>query len=134
MSQISNVMAKLSGIHKALVAAMNENVSRNRSRGEVLTRSHFSPEDAGHYFTQAASYVELLRKLLPDLYGDFQTIDTKPTSKMADASPGVSSPDHYSRPQVERLVRDIDQIFEIRANSELEAPKRVAPRRVFISH
>ena len=134
VNQISNVLAKLSGIRKALLAAMNENVSRARSRGEVLTRSHFSPDDAEHYFVQAASHIESLRKLLPDLYGDFHAIETKPTLKMAETSPGVSSPDRYSRPQVERLVRDIDQVFEIRANSELQAPRRDARGRVFISH
>jgi Predicted nucleotide-binding protein containing TIR -like domain len=41
---------------------------------------------------------------------------------------------HYSRSQIERLSRDIDQIFEIRANSELEQPKQEALRRVFITH
>jgi predicted nucleotide-binding protein len=41
---------------------------------------------------------------------------------------------YYSRSQVERLIRDIEQIFEIRANSELEQPKQEALRRVFITH
>lgn len=134
MSQIPNVLAKLSGIHKALLAAMNENVSRARSRGEVLTRTRFSPEDAQHYFVQAASHIDSLRTLLPDLYGDFHAIETAPTLKMADIGPGVPSPNHYSRAQAERLVRDIEQIFEIRANSELQAPKRDSRGRVFISH
>lgn len=44
---------------------------------------------------------------------------------------------NYSRAQIERLVRDIDQLFELRANSELAQPQ-AAPseplRRVFISH
>jgi hypothetical protein len=37
MSELSVAMAKLSGIQKALAAVMHENVSRNRSAGEVLT-------------------------------------------------------------------------------------------------
>jgi len=32
------------------------------------------------------------------------------------------------------LRYDIDQVFEIRANSELEQPKHEAVRRVFITH
>lgn len=134
MSQTPNLMAKLSGIRKALVAAMNENVSRNRSGGDVLTRSNFSPDQVEHYFTQAANHVDALKTLLPDLYGDFQNIETKPALAMADPAPNAPAPMHFSRAQVERLVRDIDQVFEIRANSELETPKPTAPQRVFISH
>lgn len=134
LNQLANVLAKLSGIRKALTAAMNENVSHNRSRGEILTRSHFPPDEAGHYFTQTSTHVELLRQLLPDLFGDFQKIDTTPAMKMAEVTPGVPIQDHYSRAQAERLIRDIDHIFEIRANSELAAPKQAIPRRVFISH
>ena len=134
MNQTPNLMAKLSGIRKALVAMMNENVSRNRSGGDVLTRSNFSPDQVEHYFTQAASHVDAIRMLLPDLYGDFQTIETKPTLEMGAPSPNATAPMHFSRAQAERLVRDIDQVFEIRANSELEPPKPTAPLRVFISH
>ena len=44
---------------------------------------------------------------------------------------------HYGRDQLERLARDIDQVFEIRANSELSQPTRQAnteEKRAFISH
>ena len=40
----------------------------------------------------------------------------------------------FPRRQVEKLARDLDQIFELRANSELEQPKKESPRRIFISH
>lgn len=53
---------------------------------------------------------------------------------MVSTVPGQPAPVHFSRAQVERLVRDIDQVFEIRANSELEQPKQEAARRVFITH
>src|SRR5206468_7412274 len=82
-----------------------------------------------HYFTQAATHVETLKRLLPDLYGDFQGIETEPKTAVVGRDPM-----HYSRSQAERLVRDIDQVFEIRANSELEQPKQEALRRVFITH
>lgn len=134
MSELSTVMAKLSGIRKAVVSAMNENVSRNRSAGEVLTRSNYPPDAVQHYFVQASSHLEKLRQLLPDLYGDFQAIKTEPQAVMAPPGPGLPEPMHFSRAQADRLVRDIDQIFEIRANSELEQPKSEPMRRVFITH
>jgi len=134
MSELSTTMAKLSGIRKAVVAAMNENVSRNRSRGEVLTRASYPADLIQHHFAQAAGHLETLKKLLPDLYSDFQAIKTEPAMKMMAPGPGEPDPMHFSRAQAERLVRDIDQIFEIRANSELEQPKQEAARRVFITH
>ena len=133
MSQMSILVAKLAGIRKALTDVMEENVSRNRSRGEVLTRASFDPELVAHYFSQAATHVEKLIELMPDMYGDFQAISTEPSLEMM-AKPDGTVPKHFSRAQTERLVRDIDQIFEVRANSELEQPRRQAPQRVFISH
>lgn len=134
MTQASTLLAKLAGVRKSVMAAMNENVSRNRSGGEVLTRTNFAPDQVEHYFKQAAAHAESLRALLPDLYGDFQEIETKPALEMTSPKPDVPPPWHFSRAQMERLVRDIDQVFEIRANSELQVPKTEAPRRVFISH
>jgi predicted nucleotide-binding protein len=133
MSQMSILVAKLAGIRKALTDVMEENVSRNRGRGEVLTRASFDPELVAHYFSQAAAHVEKLKELMPDMYGDFQAIGTEPSLEMM-AKPDGTVPKHFSRAQTERLVRDIDQIFEVRANSELEQPRRQAPQRVFISH
>ena len=134
MTEVSNSMAKLSGIRKALIAATSENVSRNRGAGEVRTRATFQPDHVQHYFTQAASHLQALRKLLPDLYSDFQEIGVNPETEMAPVGPAERGAMHFSRSQLERLVRDIDQIFEIRANSELEQPKQKGDRRVFISH
>jgi predicted nucleotide-binding protein len=134
MSELSTAMAKLAGIRKALVVVMNENVSRKRSAGEVLTRTNYAPDHVQHYFAQAASHLETLKKLLPDLYSDFQAIKTEPEMTMVAPDPGQAAPTHFSRAQAERLVRDIDQMFEIRANSQLEQPKPEAARRVFITH
>ncbi|WP_027715410.1 TIR domain-containing protein [Desulfuromonas sp. TF] len=134
MTELSTTMAKLSGIQKAVESVMNENVSRARGRGEVLTRANFQPDLVEHYFTQAAALVDKLKKLLPGLYGDFQTINTEPETEMAPSGPEQKVVWHYSRRQTEKLVRDIEQIFELRANSELEQPKIESQRRVFISH
>jgi len=135
MTDLSTTMAKLAGIRKALAASMAENVSRNRSASEVKTRATFSPDLVQHYFVQAASHLESLRTLLPKFYSDFQEFKVEPETEMVALKAGEPAQRHYSRAQVERLVRDIDQVFEIRANSELEQPKsKPAPRRVFISH
>ncbi|MDB6062685.1 MAG: DNA-binding protein [Verrucomicrobiaceae bacterium] len=133
MNVLSITMAKLSGIQKAVTALMNENVSRNRS-SEVLTRSTFQPDLAQHYFIQAARLLEDLKQALPDLYGDFQPIKVEPEVAMTAPIPNQETPYHFSRAQTERLIRDIDQIFELRANSELEQPKSELVRRVFITH
>lgn len=134
MSEIAVAMAKLAGIRNAVLSVMNENVSRNRSAGQVLTRSSFSPETIQHYFVQSASFIDSLRKLLPAFYGDFQAIKTEPEMQMASPGPGQPAPMHFSRAQAERLVRDIEQIFEIRANSELASPQQPSIQCVFISH
>ena len=134
MSDLSNAMAKLAGIKQAVVGLMNENVSRNRSGGEIKTRSNYPPDQIQHYFWQASTHLETLKKLLPDLYSDFQQIETWPKMTMAEVTPGQPAPVHFSRAQAERLVRDIDQIFEVRANSELAQPKPAAARRVFLTH
>lgn len=126
MSELSTTMAKLSGIRKALIAASNEKVSAFRN--ETRMQQTYRPDQVRHYFIQAATHVETLKRLLPDLYGDFHRIQTEPETEM------MSSSRQYSRSQVERLIRDIDQIFEIRANSELEQPKQEGFRRVFITH
>lgn len=134
MSELSIAMAKLSGIRKALVSVMNENVSRFRSKGEILTRASYPPDLAQHYFTQAAGHLDTVKRLLPNLYSDFQTIKTSPEMQMAATESGQPGPMYFSRGQVDRLIRDIDQMFEIRANSELEPPKQDAVRCVFITH
>lgn len=134
MTELALAMAKLAGIRKAILAVMDENVSRNRSGGHVLTRGNYTPDLVKHYFHQSADLLNQLKQLLPDLYGDFQSIKTEPETEMASPGPDMPAPFHYSRSQAERLVRDIDQIFEIRANSELAQPKEQSICRVFISH
>jgi predicted nucleotide-binding protein len=134
MSEFAVALAKLAGIRKALRAFADENVSRNRGKGEVLTRSTFPPEFVQHYFDQTAALTDLLREMSPDLYGDFQSIGTVPKREMMAASPNQPPPMHFSRDQAEQLIRDIDQIFEIRANSKLNEPKQPGPQAVFITH
>jgi predicted nucleotide-binding protein len=127
-------MSKLAGINKAMEAVMSENISRGRDNGHVLTRTNFEPDLVSHHFMQAANCLDSLKKLLPDLYGDFQPIVVEPDTPMTPPASGQPAAVHYSRRQAERLCRDIGQIFELRANSELEQPKQEAQRRVFLTH
>jgi len=131
MSELSTTMAKLAGIRKALIAASNETITPFRHATRL--RPTYPPDQVQHYFIQAAIHVETLKKLLPDLYGDFHPIETEPETEMVSPNRPAQSR-HYSRSQVMRLIRDIDHVFEIRANSELEQPKQEARRGVFITH
>lgn len=130
---VSTLMAKLAGIRKSLDDVLNENISRNRSQGETRLRANYEPGLVEHYFEQANGHINKLRILLPELYGDFQATETEASVKMA-TGPNDLKPNFFGRQQLERLVRDIDQVFEIRANSELQQPVREKPRRVFVTH
>ncbi|WP_041741336.1 TIR domain-containing protein [Collimonas fungivorans] len=133
MSDISIAMAKLAGIQKSVQSALGEDVSRNRG-GIPQHRRSFNPMDVVHYFKQAAVQLAILQKYMPDWYSDFHQLPLEPELQMM-ATPEDVRPMHFSRAQMERLVRDIEQLFEIRANSQHSASQvKVAPRKVFISH
>jgi hypothetical protein len=102
MADLATVMAKLSGIRKAVIAVMGENVSRGRSAGEVLTRRSFAVKDVGHYFVQSSALLEQLRQLLPALYGDFQPVVTIPELQTVSEQKGGEATFLYSS----RLLRN----------------------------
>src|SRR3954452_17083707 len=104
MDELGTVMAKLSGIRKAVVALLDETAREN------LPRRSFQPEIIGHQFKQAASLVDRLRILLPTLYDDFQPMNSDPSVTMSPKD-GAPTPNHFARHQLEQLRRDIDQIF-----------------------
>jgi predicted nucleotide-binding protein len=109
-------------------------VSRHRNSKEPVYRSSFEPTEFGHYFQRSSAQLDALRQALPNLYGDFQALPVEPASQMMGTG-GQPGPMHYSRAQMERLLRDIKEIFEIRAASEHASPiAKSSPRRVFISH
>lgn len=130
VSTVSASIAKLAGIRKALQASLDEQVGRSQ-----LPIQNYSVDAVAHYFTGAAKELQVLRRELPDLYVDFAEFPTVPQTQMARMAAGVEPEWRYGRSQLQRLARDIDQIFEIRANSELVAPATASrPARVFISH
>lgn len=128
-------MAKLAGIRKAVAAALDEKIL-TRSR-EADPRRNFDPDAVGYHFKQTANLVNRLRELLPNLYLDLQQIATEPTSEVVMLGKSNETRLFYGREQLERLGRDIDQVLEIRANSELSQPAARAAkelRRIFVSH
>lgn len=132
MNDVAAALAKLAGTRKAVANALENEVT---GRGERI-RQNYPSDEVGHYFDGTAAQMEILCEHLPELFADFQSIDTQPRVEMARGSDGIKPANRYSRRQLEILLRNIDQIFEIRANSELRSPSPMpAPvRRVFISH
>ena len=129
MSNPSTAFAKLAGVLKS-VKTLLEQTKRSDVRS-IRPKSNFSPDDVKHYFDMALTQLNVLKENLPDLYADFPEINAKPITKMAE---GAEHPYHFGRNQLKSLVRDIEQILELRANSELATPVSSAPVRVFISH
>lgn len=136
MATVATAMAKLAGIRKAIAAVLDEKVNVERLGGRV--RTTFAPGLVGYYFRHAKELVDELGALLPDLYGDFQPLPVQPRQQMAEKNPDGTPVLYFSRSQLEHLARDIDQVFEIRAHSELAEPAAAARpaivKRVFISH
>jgi len=130
MGNISASMAKLAGTRKAIQLMLE----MDNGRGQPIRQ--FPDSWAAQHFASTAKELDLLRKNLPDLYGDFTSIGTKPLVETTAVRPATEPSWWYGRSQIERLGAVIDQIFEIRAHSELSVPQQqTAPkRRVFISH
>ncbi len=128
MSSSQTIFAKLAGVLKSIKTLLDETSSgvyKSRPMG------NFNPNDVKKYFDLADSQLVMLKQALPDLYDDFCDFDVEPNVKMAD---GADFPCYFGRSQLQSLVRDIEQIFELRASSELAVPMEKNPVKVFISH
>ncbi len=133
MNDVSIAMAKLAGIQKSVRSALTEDQGRNPGGIPQYARS-FKPSDVGYYFTQAALQLEVLKNSLPEWFGDFPVLSSEPEMQMI-ATAAEQKPMHFSRAQLERLSRDIDHLFEIRANCQPAPTQRKEPvMRTFISH
>ncbi|MCU7804984.1 MAG: nucleotide-binding protein [Candidatus Thiodiazotropha sp. (ex Lucinoma borealis)] len=126
MDNSQTALAKLAGVLKSVQTLLEQT-----KRGDARPIDNFSPDDVKPYFEMAYAQLGVLKESLPELYGDFPVLNVEPLTKMAE---GADHPYRFGRNQLESLVRDIEQIFEVRANSELAAPVSSAPARVFISH
>ena len=126
MSNVAIALAKLAGINKAVKAILDDTNLKN-SR----PINNFSSSDVGNYFSGTVSQLAVLKENIEPLYGDFAPIQGDPEIKMSEGSP---EPFRYGREQLKSLARTIDQMFELRANSELAAPEAKVASKIFISH
>ena len=129
--KVAAANAKLAGI----LRAVNDLLALDAQKVGVNRRNQYGSFEVKHYFTATSDALETMRAEIPILFGDFTAIQTLPLVEMASPSKDKKVPNRYGRFQLERLARDIAQLFEIRANSELATPNTIeTPRRVFISH
>ena len=126
MDNVKISFAKLAGALKAIRSLLNDTEGKARPQGT------FWASDVKMYFITVMEQVDVLRQELPALFIDFSDIDIHPDTQMPE---GSKEPFAFRRAKLESLARDIDQIFEIRANSELATPiKDEFKNRIFISH
>ena len=71
------------GRHDAVADVLTENVSGNKSAGEIRVRASFPPELTRPYFRHTASNVSKVKSFLPELFSDFQEIGGEPRTVMA---------------------------------------------------
>lgn len=119
MNEIDAAFAKLTAIRGGLQSLLDE---RGGPRAGSLPYINFSLDDAESYFVDSAKQLQLLKERLPLLYGDFPQLKIEPTIAMA--SP--SEPMRYGRDQLQRLVRIVNQILEIRPDNEFEPSAETA--------
>jgi predicted nucleotide-binding protein len=118
---IALIFAKLAGLRKSASGWIAQPQSR-----------YFDPAEVLEYFNAYAGLSARLRDELPELYGDLPERQNPPVKATTD----YEGRGYVERQHLERLVRDIDYVFEVRANSELSAPAEQQSRehRVFLSH
>ena len=126
MSNSTTAFAKLAGVLKSV-----QTIVEQAKLGSVHPINCYPPDEVKKYFDTALNQLNILKENLPDLYGDFFDINTDPLIKMAE---GCEHPYQFDGYQLDSLLRDIEQLFELRANSELATPVPNTPVRVFISH
>ncbi|WP_396216992.1 TIR domain-containing protein [Gemmatimonas sp.] len=92
---------------------------------------YFDPDKVAEYFPRANVQMDVLRRRLPQLYEDLPRREFPVPSPTTDHD----GRGYIERPHLTRLIRDLEYVFEVRANSELAVPEPVTrPDRVFISH
>src|SRR5919206_134262 len=118
MQELSVVFAKLAGLHKI--------VSARLSGGG----NYFDPPTVLEYFERYESSAAQLRALLPAYFSDLPKREMPEPSKTTD----FDGRGYIKAGPLAALLRDLEYIFEVRANSQLNQSKDELPRRVFISH
>lgn len=120
MSNLPLAMAKLAAIRKLLDDWLKDPRSR-----------YFDPAVIAEYYEQFHRQTTTLRQLLPEMFGD---LPERPEPKSSGTT-DYEGRGYVERPYLEMLARDIDFVFEVRANSRIgESTPTLRPSRVFISH
>jgi len=118
MADATNAFAKLAGLHKTVQTCLSN------------SRLYFDPAIVLDYFARYAVLRKELNRLLPELYSNIPNRSVPETSNTIDYDGGG----YIERTHLDILLMDIQEIFEIRANSQLGRVVDEQPRRVFISH
>ncbi|MGZ8843000.1 MAG: TIR domain-containing protein [Pyrinomonadaceae bacterium] len=119
MNRAAIVFAKLAGLYKEIVNRLNHLSVRARLSNNFI-----------EYYERYDVLRHELTTLLPELYSDLPEREW----------PSSGSDYTFSRGQFKPLIRDLEYIFEVRANSELAVNfgtgrvSNTPPARVFISH
>src|SRR2546428_565839 len=106
MDAVAVTFAKLAGLHKAASSWL-----------ERPTARYFDPAEVLELFEAYNRHLTALKKHLTDLYGD---VPERPLPKSSGTTDNEGR-GYIERQNLERLVRDVDYIFEIRSHSELQA-------------
>lgn len=126
MDFIGNIFAKLAGVRKALADLLDDEFTRKGQR----PLGSFEVDVAGTYVQRGARLLAELKKHDLGLFGDVAEISLEPTAQ------GGNGP-VFARGHLERLLREIDTVFEIRAASAPASRYASGPaetQTVFISH
>jgi hypothetical protein len=121
MNRIAVTMAKLAGLHKIV-----------RSRLDNPRARYFDPVEVREHFEDYNRALVTLKEELPQLFADVPDRPIPESSGTTD----FDGRGYIQRHHLERIVRDIDYIFEVRSHSELAVPADSArhEQRIFISH
>lgn len=120
MSEPAVIFAKLAGFHKIVTGKL----ARKQSR-------YFDPAEVTEYFESYRRLAKELRAGLPALFDDLPDRPI-PESSLTTDHEGRG---YIERPHLEKLLRDLEYIFEVRSSSALAVPiSATREEGVFISH
>ena len=118
MQDLSVIFAKLAGLHKIVL-------TRLKGGGQ-----YFDPPTVLEYFEQYERLASQLRALLPAYFSDLPKRKMPEPSKTTD----FEGRGYITVGPLAALLRDLEYIFEVHANSQLNSSNDELPRRIFISH
>ncbi len=114
----SEIFAKLAGLYKMVTTAL------------LPSGRYYDPKSVLEYFERFAVLQKELKAWVP-IYRDMPERDIPEPSGTSD----FDGRGYITREYIERLLVDIEYIFEVRSHSKLKVPESTSrPERIFISH